>query len=343
MADIVRIGFIGAGGIARHHMKQLAEVPEAQVVALADPSQAAIDRMLEAHPQLAEVPVCADYHDMLASVEMDAVEIHTPHTQHYQQALDVFAAGKHLLLEKPMVCEVRHAHDLIRAGSDVVFMVSYQRHFQGPYLYVRQQIQEGALGEVQFVAALQSQNWLRNTRGRWRQNKALSGGGQLNDSGGHLIDILLWTTGLAAESVFAYVENYDTEVDIDSALSLRFTNGAQGTISIVGDSPMWWEEFSIWGSEGVILYRNGTILQRSLGESEMTEVSELPPDSTPDRNFVDAILGRDQVRVPPECGLRVIELTEAAWKSAELGRPVRVDEIGLSPQGQQEGRREAPG
>jgi len=34
-----------------------------------------------------------------------------------------------------------------------------------------------------------------------------------------------------------------------------------------------------------------------------------------------------QVRVPPECGLRVIELTEAAWKSAEMGRPVRVAEL----------------
>jgi predicted dehydrogenase len=39
---------------------------------------------------------------------------------------------------------------------------------------------------------------------------------------------------------------------------------------------------------------------------------------------VDAILGRDEVQIPPICGLRVIELTEAAWKSAESGRPVKV-------------------
>ena len=58
---------------------------------------------------------------------------------------------------------------------------------------------------------------------------------------------------------------------------------------------------------------------------EVTE--ELPPSSTPDQNFVDVILGRDTNRVPAECGLRVIELTEAAWKSAELGRAVRVSEL----------------
>ena len=46
---------------------------------------------------------------------------------------------------------------------------------------------------------------------------------------------------------------------------------------------------------------------------------------SPDQNFVDAILGRDEVQVPPVCGLRVIQLTEAAWESAEKnGRPVRV-------------------
>lgn len=327
MTEQVRIGFIGAGGIARAHMKRLASIREAKVVAFAEPSAESMARMTEAYPETAQVPVFADYSAMLRSVEMDAVEIHTPHTQHIQQGLDVLHAGKHLLLEKPMVCTVPHAHQLIEAGKGRVFMISYQRHFQGSYIYIRGQIQQGVLGEVQYIAALQSQNWLRNTRGKWRTLKALSGGGQLNDSGSHLIDILLWTTGLTAESVFSYMRNYDTEVDIDSALSLRFTNGAQGAISIVGDSPMWWEEFSVWGTEGVILYRNGTILQRGLGETEMTEITDLLPDSTPDRNFVDAILGRDKVRVPPECGLRVIELTEAAWKSAELGRPVRVAEL----------------
>ena len=50
----------------------------------------------------------------------------------------------------------------------------------------------------------------------------------------------------------------------------------------------------------------------------------LPEASTPDRNFFDAILGRDTVQVPPECGLRVIELTEAAWESARTGAPTRV-------------------
>jgi len=327
------MGFIGAGGIARAHVRRLLDIPEAEIVAFAEPSEASMARMVEDHPHTKDVPVFADYRQMLDEVEMDAVQIHTPHTLHFEQAMDALSRRKHVLLEKPMVCTVPRAHALIEAQGDRVLLISYQRHYQGPYIYIRDQIQSGALGELQFVAAVQGQNWLNGTRGKWRQSLALSGGGQLNDSGSHLVDVLLWTTGLAAESVYCDLTRYDTEVDINSALTLRFTNGARGTLSVVGNSPMWWEEFSVWGSKGVLLYRNGTILQRSFDDpalpgSEMHVLdAELPPSSTPDRNFVDVILGRDTNRVPPECGLRVIELTQAAWKSAELGRVVQVSEL----------------
>ena len=327
MSDQVRLGFIGMGGIARHHLLQLANIPEAVIAGIAEPSQAALDQMCKEFPYLADVPTFSDYRELLAQADLDAIEIHTPHTQHYEQAMAVFSAGKHLLLEKPMVCNTVDAHRLIEAGKGVVFMISYQRHFDGTYIYIRDQVRAGALGKIQYVQLLLSQSWYRGTMGTWRQCKALSGGGQFNDSGSHIVDIMLWTTGLAAESVFAYMENYDSEVDIDSAASIRFTNGAQGTISIIGDSPLWWEEFSIWGKEGMMLIRQGKLMQARFGDKELHPVVELPSSSNPDRNFVDAVLGRDTVRVPPECGLRVIELTEAAWKSAELGRAVKVSEL----------------
>jgi len=325
----VRIGCIGTGGNTRAHLRRYSSIPEAEIVAFADPSKESLDRMAEEFPQFGALPQFDNHPDMLAQVEMDAVLISSPHTLHYQQGLDVLAAGKHLLLEKPMVCQTVRAKSLIQAAkeADRLLMISYQRHFQGPYLYIRDQLRSGALGEIQFVAALQSQNWLNLTVGKWRQKMSLSGGGQLNDSGSHLVDILLWTTGLRAEAVLGFTDNMGTEVDIDSATTIRFTNGAHGTLSIIGNSPMWWEEFSIWGTKGTLLYRNGTVLQGSFGQSEMTEVTQFPDDSTPDRNFVDAVLGRAEIQVPPECGLAVIELTEAIWRSAEEERIVKVSDL----------------
>jgi predicted dehydrogenase len=191
---------------------------------------------------------------------------------------------------------------------------------------VRNQIMAGELGEIQFISALQDQKWYQGTMGLWRQKLSLSGGGQLNDSGSHLLDIVLWMTGLEVAEVQAYMENFESEVDINSALSIRFRNGAMGTISVVGNSPArgMWEDITIWGTKAVVYIRQGEILYKTQHSNEVYAVDNLPGSTTPDRNFIDSILGRDKVQVPPECGLRVIELTEAAWASAESGRPVKV-------------------
>jgi predicted dehydrogenase len=328
MADKVRIGFIGAGGIAHLHARQIAGIPEAEIVALNDTSAASIERIKAAFPELADVPAFEDYREMLDKVEMDGVEISTPHTLHFPQAMDALDKGLNVLLEKPMVCSVDHARKLIARAekADRVVMLSYQRHFQPQYRYIRQAIQDGQIGDVTFVSALQGQNWKDAVAGTWRQIPELSGGGQLNDSGSHLIDMLLWLTGLSVDEVHGYVDNCGTPVDINSALSLKFTNGAQGTVSVVGDSPTWWEDFTIWGAKGALFYRNGQLSQ-SDETGKVFQPENLPEGSNPDRNFVDAILGKDEVKSPPICGLRVIELTEAAWKSGELGQPVKVSSL----------------
>ena len=321
--DKIRIGFIGAGGIARAHVRRLSDVPEAQVVAMAEPSPESRERMIEAHPGTASCAYYDDYREMLEKEALDAVEIHTPHTLHFQQAMDVLDLGLPLLIEKPMVTTTEHAHQLIEAAQDKIVGISYQRHYQSTYRYVKQQIQTGALGKIQYLAALQSQAWYKNQRGKWRQDPALSGGGQLNDSGSHLIDIMFWTTDLEPAEVYASMEFYDTQVDIDSAIAIRFANGAQGTISIIGDSPFFWEDFSIWGSNGGILYRNRVLYHQELG-GKMEEVCDLPEGSDPDANFVNAILGREEIGAPPECGLKVIRFSEAAWESARVGHAIKI-------------------
>ena len=321
--DKIRIGFIGAGGIARTHVRRLDDVPEAHVVAMAEPSQESRGRMIEVHPEMASCAFYGDYREMLEKEAFDTVEIHTPHTLHFQQAMDVLDLGLPLLIEKPMVTTTEHAHQLIEAAQDKIVGISYQRHYQSTYRYVKQQIQTGALGKIQYLAALQSQARYKNQRGKWRQDPALSGGGQLNDSGSHLIDIMFWTTDLEPAEVYASMEFYDTQVDIDSAIAIRFANGAQGTISIIGDSPFFWEDFSIWGSQGAILYRNGILYQQELG-GKMAEVSDLPEGSDPDANFVNAILGREEIGAPPECGLKVIRFSEAAWESARVGHAIKI-------------------
>ncbi len=334
-SEKIRVGMIGCGGNARGHMGRLLQIDGVEIVALSDPSEQSLAATIERYPQLADVPKFADYRDMLDRVPMDAVEISTPHAFHYDQIMDSLRAGKHVLCEKPMVCTTQQAIDVVNEvrRTGLVMGISYQRHFMGPYRYCREKIASGELGPVNYISAVQSQNWYRNQvpRGTWRSKKALACGGQLNDSGSHLLDIVLWMTDLDPEQVFAFENNLDAEVDILTAMSVRFGGGALCTMGIVGHSVNWFEEIAIWCESGTLVIRDSSRVIQWVGaeKAQVLEPDQLPAFGNPDLNFIAAIRGEQEIQAPPECGLQVIRLTEAAWQSAESGQPVAVPPVAL--------------
>ena len=281
----VRLGLIGLGNNMLSHIRRLVEIPEVEIVGLVDPVPEMQARARERYPQLAALPV-----------------------------FDSDAAGK-------------------------LVLVSYQRHTQPTFVKIKDVIASGTIGEVEFIQALQNQMWyaskFRTPELPWRVKKELSGGGQLNDSGSHLVDILLYVTDLEPEAVYATQQNFKLEVDVNSAITVRFKGGAAGNIGIVGQAPgiggSVWEDVTIYGSKGALYYRMlgqpefaPRLELRLIGRDAPVDLGDLPAGSSPDQNFVDAILGRDTVKSPAECGLRVMQLSEAAWKSAETGAAVDV-------------------
>ncbi len=338
----VRIGLIGCGSNMTAHAGRLLEDPRVEIVALAEPVPESLERFRERRPLLAETPAFASYADMLEKVRPDAILISTPHTLHYEQIVAGLEAGAHVLCEKPMVSTAAHAREVIKLAEEAnrIVLVSYQRRYQPAFRLMHQVIASGQIGEVQFVNALQNQRWYAGQKAaqRWRIRKELSGGGQLNDSGSHMVDVLLFATDLAPETVFCQQQFFDLEVDVNSAMTVRFTNGAVGNVAIVGNAPgiggSVWEDITIYGSEGAIYYRVIANLDRApvievrlQSKQEPEQALELPAGTTPDMNFVNAILGLEAVEAPPLAGLRVAELSEAAWKSAETGEVVKVSEL----------------
>lgn len=328
MAKKLRIGFIAAGGISHGHYIRINETKKAEVVALNDPSDTSLERFYKHFPESKKLPVYKDYRDMLKNEQLDGVVIQSPHCFHFDQAMTCLAKGLHVLSEKPMVCTIKHAKTVIAKAKAAkkVYMISYQRHFDPLFRYMREQIAKGAIGDVQYVQAIQSQEWLRAVKGTWRQKMAESCGGQLNDSGSHLVDIIMWVTGMKVSEVFAKSDNFGTEVDINSTLAMKFENGALGSMSIIGNAPCWHEDHTIVGSKGAFYLRQGgqdaLIQQDAVGRRVKIRLPKYTRN--PDSNFVDCILGKDVPQTPPECGLRTIEVTEAAWKSAACGKPVKV-------------------
>jgi predicted dehydrogenase len=328
MASKVRVGLIGTGGIMGRHIGNLLEIPrQASIVALCDIDPARIQRTVERWPALSETPSFADYREMIEKVDLDAVVIATPHTCHYEQIRDSLDAGLHVLVEKPMVCTVEHAKDVVARAKRKrkILNIAYQRHYDPSFRYARKLIADGKLGKVSYITAMQAQNWY-GLKDSWRGDPALSGGGQLNDSGSHLLDVMLWVTDLVPAEVFAYINNIEARVDILSALSVKFEGGALGNIAVVGHAPGWREDVSFYGMNGGALFvRDGRLLFQERGGPTADVTDKLKYRNTISRNFIRAIEGKEEPQVPGVCGLRVIQLTQAAWESAKKGRAVAVE------------------
>jgi predicted dehydrogenase len=332
---MIRLALIGCGGNMRAHIKRLVTIPDVEIVAIVEPAEDNVRVARQQYPVLDPVPVYSSHTEMLGAVRPDAVEISTPHTLHYAQIMEALDAGCHVLCEKPMTCTSEEARRVCEKAeaSGRVMMVSYQRHQQALYRWMREFIQSGGLGSLQFVAAQQYQSWYegRIAGKGWRHIAHLSGGGQLNDSGSHMVDILLHVTGLKPARVTALQQNLGLEVDVNMAINCQFEGGALGSITILGQAPgigaRVYEDVTITGDRAGLYYRTmGTpddrpVLQlRMRGKTEPEpELPGLPEESDPDHAFVDVILGRAENEAPPLCGLRTIQLSEAAWKSAAAG------------------------
>ena len=168
----IKFGFIGCGGNSRGHGRSVSGVEDVEIIALADPSENALKAFKETVGLDDSVPTYTDHVEMLDAAKPDAVVISSPHGLHFEHIMSALDAGCHVHTEKPMVCTVDHAKQVMAKVEEtgLHLMIGYQRHLSPTYQYCRNVVQSGELGHVNFVAAHQSQNWYRNQQGKWRQD-----------------------------------------------------------------------------------------------------------------------------------------------------------------------------
>lgn len=331
----LRIGVIGVGGLGYLQAKTYRELDDVRIIAAADIASDARDlfeREFTA-PAYQNHRALLDEH----ASELDAITIVTPHTLHYDQAKACLERGLHLLIEKPMVTNVQQAVDIIELSSerDLDVQVGYQRHFHPAFKQMRYQIESGAIGDVRTVNCFISQDWIENHRDTWRVNPDFSGGGQLYDTGSHLLEALLWLTDTNPQAVTAQI-NYDQpSLDVNSAMSIELGRNdenilATASITGEGDNVIPSEGYFIWGTEGSMAYVNDRLYVTE--NDDVTYTAEIPSEFSFDKlnkrkleNFIDAIEGSTAPAVPAEVGLEVTALTEAIYESDETGTRVDID------------------
>lgn len=330
MKEPLRFGILGTGGISAGHARDILNRDDATLVAIADVSTDAMEGFVGRVIPLGS-PHPAQFTSleaMVAGSHLDAVIIATPHTQHAPQIEIALNAGLHVLCEKPLAttaADARRVLDLAEKKSRTL-AIGYQRHGQSQFRLARHLVHSGTLGDLRLITVLIAQDCLENFRpgASWRADPALSGGGHFIDTGSHIVDMMLWVSGLEPERVYAEIDQFGTDVDVITAASIKFTNGARATFAATSlSAEPWREELTFYGTEGVMrLGRADGLSYQVKGGDLVFPRAASARDIRPLEDFVAAIHGEvPGPQAPAVCGLRVAQVTEAAYRSAVSGRP----------------------
>ena len=190
----LQIGIIGCGGIAnKKHMPALRKLnTKASMVAFCDiipeKAQEAARRY-----GVKGAAVYSDYRELLADKEIDLVHVLTPNNAHCAIVVDSFAAGKHVMCEKPMAATSSDAQKMLDAWkkTDRKFTIGYQNRFRSDVIPVHEACARGEMGDIYFAKAHAVRRRAVPTWGVF-MDKEKQGGGPLIDIGTHSLDLTLW-------------------------------------------------------------------------------------------------------------------------------------------------------
>ncbi|MCG2584299.1 Gfo/Idh/MocA family protein [Massilia sp. TS11] len=229
----LRFALVGCGRIAQNHIAALREhAARCQLVAVCDIDAAARERAAAASGASAY----RDLSTMLARAEADAVIIATPSGLHPSQVIEVAQAGRHVITEKPMATRWEDGKRMVAAcdAAGVRLFVVKQNRRNATLQLLKQAVARKRFGRIYMVnlnvfwSRPQSYYDSAPWRGTWEFD-----GGALMNQASHYVDLLDWIIG-PVESLHAYTATLarDIEVEDTGVISLRWRNGALGTMNV---------------------------------------------------------------------------------------------------------------
>jgi len=336
----LRIGFVGAGGIAvQRHLPGLRAVDGVQLVSVANRSRASSERIAA---EWGFRNVFDDWRDLVRSDDVDAVFIATPPYLHCEATLAALDAGKHVFCQARMArdyAEARRMYERARR-SDRVTMICPPPHAMAGDYVVKRLLSEGLVGQLYHVTVrgMGTDYADPNAPLHWRQDEFLSGYNTL--ALGMWIEVLHRWVGhfasITAQTAYHVPRRsragavQPIEVRIADSIGIVGTlrNGAIALLDVSGSthfagSP----RIELFGSEGTLVYevRGDRILAARRDEPELRQVP-IPPDEqrhwTAEADFIQAIREGTPVTPDFEEGLRYMEVTEAIYRAARSGQTV---------------------
>ena len=347
----VRLGIIGVGNMGSGHAANIlaGKCPEIELTAVADRREARRQWAKDTLPE--GTAIFEEGSDLIQSGLCDAVHICTPHYQHPTLAMEAFAAGLHVMCEKPAGVYTKAVREMNEAAekSGKVFAMMFNQRTNCVYRKMHEMVHSGQLGELKRVNWIIT-DWYRTQiyydSGDWRATWDGEGGGVLLNQCPHQLDLLQWICGLP-KTVQAFCQEgkwHDIEVEDDVTAYLQFANGATGVfVTTTGDAPGT-NRFEVTGTRGKLVCENDTLTFWKLGEDERAFCRaakngfEKPPCETitvetdgenPQHvgvlnAFAGKILHGTPLVADGEEGINGLTLSNAMHLSSWLGHPVEI-------------------
>ncbi len=256
--NVVRIGFVGAGGIAQVHAEYYRRIPFLRLEAVTDID---IERAKEFARRfgIPEENVFKDYVDMLDKVLLDGVSVCAPHKVHAPASIYALKRGVHVLVEKPMAVTALEALEMLRAAIQYrrILFVGFQNRFSPEIIAARRFAEAGTLKGFYYGETVEGRERRRGIPPLTTFiSKEIAGGGVLLDLGCYAIDNAMYILG--------YPEVTKVSGHIYTALGK--SREASSVLSMWGQVGPW---FGPWNTEkfdvedfavGRIVLRNGGVL-----------------------------------------------------------------------------------
>ena len=271
----VRLGIIGVGNMGSGHAANIlaGKCPEIELTAVADRREARRQWAKDTLPE--GTAIFEEGSDLIQSGLCDAVHICTPHYQHPTLAMEAFAAGLHVMCEKPAGVYTKAVREMNEAAekSGKVFAMMFNQRTNCVYRKMHEMVHSGQLGELKRVNWIIT-DWYRTQiyydSGDWRATWDGEGGGVLLNQCPHQLDLLQWICGLP-KTVQAFCQEgkwHDIEVEDDVTAYLQFANGATGVfVTTTGDAPGT-NRFEVTGTLGKLVCENDKLTFWKLAQDE---------------------------------------------------------------------------
>jgi predicted dehydrogenase len=343
----LKVGLIGTGWIAGHHINGYRRSGKAEVVAVADVNEKTARDYMQRNGL--DCKYYKDYRDLLADSEVQAVSICVPNKYHSEVTVAAANAGKHMLAEKPFVTnpeEARASYAAIqKAGVKVA--VGYHRRFNPICKEIVRMRENGQLGKIYFAQSdyihnlpdeLPIWDWI----GKKEFNPSLYHAG-----GGHCVDTIRYLMNDEIVECTAFVSNFNypsCETEAETVALYRFASGQIGKVMSLVLKPVNSFTFNIevFGTKGT-MRNNRLILDTIPNYNDPTNPDNeiVYPAWMPNNNagitepwdvevceFVDWVLGDSEGKVLCKA-IDAIRVAEACWAAVISSAEHRVVKLPL--------------